>query len=108
MGKNGAMNITNTRHQAICRTQLDQFLRGTPPALTGGCQRAILDETACIAQIGKVFADGALPASPATLYGLRSELVQSDGVTLQRFPQIGADGVEVYGLRLLHTLAGGI
>src|SRR5260221_7971979 len=81
MGKHCAIDIPDSRHQAICRTQLEQFLRGTPPALPGECQRAILDETARIAQIGKVFADGALPASPATLYGLRSELVQSDGVT---------------------------
>src|SRR5260370_10386093 len=100
--------MPDARHQAICRTQRDQFLQGTPPALASEGHRAILDETFCIAQIRNIFAGGALPAFPAALYSLLSGLVQPGGVTLPRFLQVRADRVEVYGLRLLPTLTAGI
>src|SRR5215472_633360 len=96
--------MPDARHQAICRTQLDQFFQGTPPALASEGQRAILDETVWIAQIRNIFARGAPPLFSAALYSLWSELVQPDGVTLPCFLQVRADRVVVYGLRLLHTL----
>src|SRR5258708_35832085 len=100
--------MPDARHQAICRTQRDQFLQGTPPALASEGQRAILDETFCIAQIRNIFAGGALPAFPAALYSLLSALVQPRGVTLPGFLQVRAYRVERYGPRLLHTPALGI
>ena len=103
-----AVDGANARHHAVGRGVGDEVFHAAAARLRGHGQRAVFDEAACIAQVGNVFARGALALRVALGHRSGALGVECEGVTVDHALQVGADVVRVVLVRLGLRHHGGV